>query len=109
MIFYGVKEESVWVAEMGQRSCPNCGAWREFSLHLNYTYMHLYWIFGAVVKRKYLVACSACGRGTFVDKDQIGYTLDREPIPFLQRWGFALMLLTILTIITWVIVSGRND
>ncbi|KAA6456030.1 hypothetical protein DYQ86_26505 [Acidobacteria bacterium AB60] len=109
MIFYGVRGNSLPIAELGSRPCPHCGAWHEFRAHVSYTFLHLYWAFGFVVKRKYLIACDHCDRGTMVRRDEIPGVLGDDPIPLLHRWGFVLMLLLTLGAIGALIVSTRND
>ena len=106
MIFYGVRENSIPLAELGSRPCPHCGTWNEFRAHLKYTYIHLYWAFGAVVNRKYIIACDHCDRGNIVRRDEIPFPLGEDPIPLLHRWGFVVMLLATLGIITALIVTS---
>ena len=106
MIFYRVRENSLPLAELGLRPCPHCGTWNEFRAHLKYTYIHPYWAFGAVVKRKYIIACDHCDRGSLVRRDEIPAALESDPIPFLHRWGFPLMLLAILGAIAAIIVTA---
>ena len=60
--------KSVPLVGIGNTSCSKCGEVRPFRLLLSYNYMHLYWIFGAVLRRRYLVACSVCSQGFWVDK-----------------------------------------
>jgi hypothetical protein len=68
MIVYGWGRKSVPLVGIGNTSCSKCGEVRPFRLLLSYNYMHLYWIFGAVLRRRYLVACSVCSQGFWVDK-----------------------------------------
>jgi hypothetical protein len=109
MIFYGVRERSIPIAELGARSCPHCDAWHEFRAHVKYTYIHLYWAFGAVVKRKYIIACDHCDRGTLVRRDEIPAPLEQDPIPLLHRWGFVAMLMAILGALAAIIVTATKS
>jgi len=108
MIPCGARENSVPLAELGTRLCPRCGDWHEFRAHVRYTYIHIYWVFGAVVKRRYLIACDHCDVGTFVPRDEIHAPLGNDPIPIRHRWGFAVALLATLGAIGYIIVSGRD-
>jgi zinc-ribbon family len=94
MIFYGWGRKSVPMANIGNATCSHCGQVRAFQVLVNYTYMHLYWIFGAVLRRKYMVACSTCSYGFSIDKKQVTETVPStvpNPIPFMQQWGLAVL------------------
>jgi hypothetical protein len=94
MIFYGWGRKSLPMANIGDATCSHCGDVRAFRVLVNYSYMHLYWIFGAVLRRKYIVACSTCSHGFFIDKKQVNDTLPKtvsNPIPFMQQWGLAVL------------------
>ena len=92
MIFYGWGRKSIPVANVGTTCCSKCGEARPFRLFLSYSYMHLYWIFGLVLRRKYLVACSVCSQGFVVDKKDAKQAFTGNPIPFMQRWGLAVFV-----------------
>lgn len=108
MIFYGVREKSIPLAELGSRLCPHCGTSNEFRAHVKYTYIHLYWAFGAVMNRKYIIACDHCDQGTLVSRDQIPAPLGDDPIPLLHRWGFITIVLAFLGTITALLVRSLN-
>ncbi len=101
MIFYGWGRKVLPLAEIGHAPCQKCGETRPFRLLLNYTYMHLYWIFGLVLRRRYLVACSVCSQGFWIKKEEAKRTAPKDPIPFMQTWGLAILLLGIITVV-WV-------
>jgi hypothetical protein len=95
MIFYGWGKKSVPLVEAGTICCSKCGEDRPFRLLLRYNYMHLYWIFGLVLRRRYMVACSKCSQGFWIDKEdalQAAAQRRGNPIPFMQRWGLAVFL-----------------
>jgi|SRR5579859_2392779 len=99
MIFYGWGKKSVPLADMGMRSCPQCGDFRPFRVVLNYSYFNLYWIFGVVTRKRYIAACNICSRGALVEKSQIGSIVTEEPIPFMDKWGLAILAAAGLTVI----------
>ena len=104
MIFYGWGRKSVPLAGAGTAVCSHCGETRAFQIFLNYTYMHLYWIFGAVLRRKYIVACTTCSHGFFLDRQQAREALPAQtanPVPFMQRWGLAVFAAGIALIVCW--------
>jgi hypothetical protein len=94
MIFYGWGRKSVPLAEIGVAQCSHCNETRAFRVLLNYTYMHLYWIFGLVLRRRYIVACSTCNHGFFIDKRKLNEAVPMpasNPVPFMDRWGLAML------------------
>jgi hypothetical protein len=102
MIFYGWGRKSVPLVGVGNTKCSKCCEVRPFRLFLSYNYMHLYWIFGAVLRRRYLVACSVCNQGFLVDKKdamQAVPNVSPNPIPFMQRWGLAVFAAGIAAIV----------
>jgi hypothetical protein len=99
MIFYGWGRKSVPLVELGTATCSKCNDTRPFRVFLSYSYMHLYWIFGAVLGRKYMAACTVCGQGFLLNKKQAKQTVGTNapivqgnPIPFMQRWGLATLV-----------------
>jgi hypothetical protein len=104
MIFYGWGRKSVPLAEIGTAQCSHCNQTRAFRVLLNYSYMHLYWIFGLVLRRKYIVACSTCSHGFLIDKKQLNEAIPKHaanPVPFMQRWGLAVFAAAIALVI-WI-------
>jgi hypothetical protein len=102
MIFYGWGKKSVPLVSVGNTSCSKCCEVRPFRLFLSYNYMHLYWIFGAVLRRRYLVACSVCNQGFLVDKKdalQAVPNVSPNPIPFMQRWGLVVFVAGIALVV----------
>ena len=94
MIFYGWGKKAVPVLDLGLGQCAQCGN-RPFRVILNYSYFNLYWVFGAVTRRRYIAACNNCSRGTLLDKIQVKPLLDhapkKDPVPFMDKWGLALL------------------
>ena len=109
MIFYGIRENSIPLAELGSRQCAHCGDWHDFRAHVKYIFMHIFWAFGMVLKREYIIACDHCDRGTAVRRDAIPALLGDDPIPLLHRWGFVPMLLVTLGLLAFAAVSGARD
>jgi hypothetical protein len=106
MIFYGFRERSLPLAELGSRPCPHCGVWQEFRAHVKYTYIHIYWVFGFVVKRTYFIACDHCDLGTLVRRDEIGVPLEDDPIPFHHRWGMPALLVTVFGTVAYLLLNS---
>ncbi len=45
----------------GSRDCLVCQASRPIQADLEYHYFHIFWLFGAILTRRYHFKCSRCG------------------------------------------------
>ena len=107
MILYGWGNRAIPLAEMGTYSCPRCGLARPFRAVLRYSYFRLYWIFGLVTGRRYLCACTICGQGSVIDRSQIPFVPEHDPIPFMQQWGLAVFLGAIVLLVAIVMIAVK--
>jgi hypothetical protein len=82
-----------------QRVCTTCGAERPFSLNLNFSYAHLYWLFKVVTSKKYFLACDVCHCGWALKAKEVESKLPKNPLPFLTRFGWALLVIPVAFII----------
>lgn len=94
MIFYGWGKRALPLLDIGTYHCSQCGD-RPFRIFVNYSYFHLYWIFGFITGRRYIAACTNCSRGAMLEKKQVAPLFApkpiKDPIPFMERWGFAVL------------------
>ncbi|WP_459557974.1 hypothetical protein [Lacunimicrobium album] len=90
MFIFGSGQKVVTVKPLGKRECPVCERTRPFSLLLLYTYFHLYYFFTWVTSRKYHATCDVCGNGAAIKRQKIEKHLDRDPLPFVTRFGCLL-------------------
>jgi len=91
MIFYGWRKKTLFLADMPMQPCTLCNRAGSLQLFVKYSSVHLYWIFGVITSRKYLAACSSCRGGARVDKHEIEHVITSNPIPFMDRWGLAIL------------------
>jgi hypothetical protein len=100
-IIYGYRTEAVNLADMGLQPCMRCATARSCELVLRYTYLHLYWIFGAVVRRRYFGVCQFCGNAAALEKAQVPADAPSaaSKIHFMHRWGLAILIAGIAAII----------
>jgi len=90
MIFYGWRKKTLFLADMPMHACTGCNTPGMLQLFVNYTSVHLYWIFGVVTNRKYIVQCSACRKNSIVNKRDVATLITNNPVPFMHRWGLAV-------------------
>lgn len=106
MIIWGSSGDTVDLGHIGTRYCETCGQDRPFSLVLQYRYWGLYWIFNFVTAKQYWVVCDACNRGWKIPAKTIPPNLSRIPIPFMRRYGLAVLGASIAVIVALVSETG---
>jgi hypothetical protein len=75
---------------------------------LSYRYERLWLLFGDLRGRSYLLVCQACQTAYRVPRATALRLakLDREPIPFLHRYGCLLLWLAVLAIASGALIMG---
>ena len=91
MIFWQTGGDLINLGEIQKNECPVCEKERTFNFILSYRYFALYWIFGVLTKKKYMLCCDICERGVELETkkaDNFINSLDiGNPIPFMRRCG----------------------
>ena len=78
--------------------CHNCAQDQSFHIVLQYTYWHLYWLFGVVTRKRYMMLCDICRRGWDLEANKVEPFLDEPIIPFMNRYGLAALFLASLVV-----------
>lgn len=81
-------------ADLGQvelRHCETCEKERPFKLLLQYRYAHLYYL-RWVTEKHYHLACDVCRRGWELKTADVEQKLEKNPIPFMTRYGWAFLV-----------------
>jgi hypothetical protein len=99
VIFFGWGKKSLPLGELGDKPCGRCGLIRPFRAFVNYSYFRLYFIFGMVTTKKYVAACTICGQGVEIDKQEAQSAFPQNPIPIMQRWGLAIFGMGLITVV----------
>ena len=82
------------------QDCEVCQREQPFRLRLVYCYEHLFFVFGNARRESYALVCEVCGTPYRIPRDvafKLG-RLDRDPIPFLQRYGCMVLWLIFLVV-----------
>ena len=95
MIVWGSAGDVLNLGPRESKECATCERSRPFDLMLQYRYGGLYWVFNFVMERKYMLLCSVCGRGWALDQRQIEKEVGAVPIPFMRRYGLAMLAATV--------------
>jgi hypothetical protein len=98
------------LGEVHPQECEVCQREQPFRLVLSYRYERLWLVFGNLRGRSYLLVCDVCKTAYRVPRD-IALRLarlDREPIPFMHRYGCLLLWLAILALAAAAVVLGGS-
>jgi hypothetical protein len=107
MIVWGSGGDAIKLGVLETRRCDTCEKERPFDLTLQYRYWALYWIFGMVTKKQYLLACDVCGRGRELEPSKIDPRFAAVPIPFMRRYGLLVLGAVVAGVIVLGSLSGR--
>jgi hypothetical protein len=88
------------------QDCEACQREQQFRLHLSYRWEHVYFVFGRVRRKSYLLVCEVC-QAAYRIPPAVALRLaglDSEPIPFLHQYGCLLLwaAITILAIFSFM-------
>lgn len=87
ILIWGTSPKLVDLGPAGSGECRNCGQERPFRWRLRYQLNHVYYAFGFVSRKQYLLECEVCGRGEPRPAAEIEASLGKSVIPFLERFG----------------------
>ena len=91
MIIWGSGGNSVDLGQVELKHCETCEKDRPFKLLLQYKYAHLYYL-RWVTEKKYHLACDVCSRGWELKTAEVEQKLEKNPIPFMTRFGWTFLV-----------------
>jgi hypothetical protein len=100
MLILGTGREDIDLGPIHPQDCEVCRKEQPFRLRLLYRYEHLFFVFGNARAKSYVIVCEGCGTPFRVPRKvawKLG-RLDREPIPFLRRYGCLMVFVAFLLI-----------
>lgn len=92
MIIWGKKGHVTNLGSQGHKHCAVCEKERPFHLMLQYTVHHIWYVFKWVTGKQYGAVCEVCQRGDKLDAKEVESKLQKSPIPFGARWGWAFLV-----------------
>jgi hypothetical protein len=94
VIIWGTERKRVPIGKAGKQKCPTCRSLQPCKLAFEYDYSHVYFIFGMVNRRRFLMICKECGTEWKVDTSEVddAREIELESVPFLHRWGCVVFL-----------------
>ena len=108
MIFYSTETKVVDLGRDAFRVCPKCAKIQPFRDALQYRCIALYYVFGVTEHKRYLSICQVCKSRIDLKKDEIQPSLERAPIPFLDRFGCLSLMLAISLAVFVVVMTVRR-
>lgn len=97
------------IRNIGYSFCDQCGAQQPCSARLDYTVRHFQVVFRFVTGKEYTGFCDICrARLGLLDPRVVERKLKRNPIPLLNRWGWAFAMAALAGVIAWVIDEERQ-
>lgn len=87
ILIWGSRPKAVALAAAGDRRCERCGLMRPHTFVVDYTFNHLYYIFGFVSGRRIACRCTVCGQPSTEALDPALELRGRAAIPVLERFG----------------------
>ena len=101
MMFFiwGSKGNIISLGGVGTRDCQFCEKSREFEIALTYRYGHFYWIPLFLWDKSYFLHCQICNRGYDLEESEVKPILSAEPVPWMHRLGWTVVLGAILVLV----------
>ena len=100
MFIAQARADAIMLERLEARHCEHCGEAHRFQVQLRYGYFAMYWVFGMVTHRSYALECEGCHAIQKIDASEARSLRlsveDRDPIPFMQRFGLASMFAGII-------------
>jgi hypothetical protein len=109
MFWWGSKNKFLNLGSLGMRPCSTCEKDRMFSLMLAYRLYHLWTLFRWITGKTYSVVCDTCGHGYKADVAEVEAASDKHPVPWFDRFGWAIGVGLIAVIVVFGVVSDRQN
>lgn len=114
MLIWGSSGKSNIIGDAGAQHCNVCGTTKPFYYMVIYKVRHLWYLIRWSSDSKYYQICSTCQNGLPVELSQIEARNPtgekaKHPIPFFDRFGWAIGLAVIGLFFTFVIAAGNAD
>lgn len=76
------------IGETHSQPCVTCGHTRPFQLVVSYRYGHIFFLFGFILEKSCIDACTICNRGKPLPFGEAVGRFGRNPIPLYRRQGW---------------------
>lgn len=105
MIIWGWKTEYIDTGFTKHHTCSKCGLEQDFNVLLKYKYGHLFFIFGWLKEKEYIMKCSSCSNIIQLDSNALGIQTANDPIPFMKKKGWIFIFAYLIGILALVITG----
>ena len=107
MIIWGSGGGGSDLGVVEHRHCSTCEKERPFKLLLQYRYGHLYYL-RWVTQKTYHLACDVCRRGWALKAADVEAKLEKNPIPFMTRYGWTILVGLVGIVVVLATVSPKK-
>lgn len=95
-VVFGEKTEVLYL-DQHYKECHNiakcyfCNKKAPRTLILEYTYRHLFYEIGSVIRIQYSAECSNCKKNIWLETEKVKNCIGKHPIPFFRKHGSTLI------------------
>jgi hypothetical protein len=95
--------QEIDLGEIHPQDCEECGQEQPFRLRFSYRYDHLFFVFGMMRARSYLVVCDVCQTPYRIPPEMARRLkpMGPDPVPFMHRYG-CLVLCGIVSVLALI-------
>jgi hypothetical protein len=106
-IAWGSSTKVAHVDHIEAQRCDTCGADKPYNVFLRYRVHHIWYLFRWITQKAYLAECTGCGRTIEAAGDEIERR--RNPVDFIDRFGWAIGVAGIAAIILLGVLFDRQN
>ncbi len=109
LLFYGSGEGKSVMGDLPEQICPSCGNRAARTAVCVWDYVHLWYLFNFITKRRYRTVCKGCGAVAEYDRADARAAGLSDRIPFMKRkgWMVGVGLIALIAFIS-VRVDAEN-
>jgi hypothetical protein len=109
LFLWGSKRVSKPIWNIGYSGCEQCRLEQPCSARLDYTIRHFWYVCRWVTGKEYTAFCDVCrNRIGLLDPKIVEAKLKKNPVPFLDRWGWVFALAAFAGLAAWVAVEEKK-
>jgi hypothetical protein len=109
MLWWGSKGKFINLGPMGARQCGVCEKSRNFSLILSYKVHHIWYLLRWITSKSYAITCDICNHATAADPLEIEAAAEKHPVPWFDRFGWAMGLGVVGVLIAIAVVGDKHN
>lgn len=115
MLIWGSRGKTVEAGDAGNRLCPVCKENRHFRYVLSYKMNHIWYLLRWSTSKSWSTVCDTCNcvfpsePPVIADAGVSGGAKAKSPIPFFDRWGWAIIVTPLLLLLIAGLIGAQAD